>query len=326
MALTSRERLLNSLSCTGGVSPPRYEREFSDGVIAAWRSQGHLGDQSPEEFFGLDQFETVSVDWHRAGERTVVETQDDLVAFRRAYDATLSNRFPEDWERLVAAWQARDFALTAAPWSEGQFQVMGVRNGNTFNRAMVVLCEQPQLVEALMETYADYLEALIPRVLERVEIDFALFYEPIAWARAPVISPRDYARFTIPTLKRVVALLGRFGVEYHVIRATGEVRPLIPLWLDAGINGLMVTQTAVTGIQYPALRREYGSDLRLFGGIDWQAVTEGPTAIDSALAETVNPLLESGGYIPHLDDTVRAYCPFEHYSYYRRRLDALLAD
>jgi uroporphyrinogen decarboxylase len=258
--------------------------------------------------------------------RTVVETEEDLVGFSRNYDASLPGRFHEDWERLIASWRARDYALIAAPWNEGLFQVMGVSDGATLYRAMVVLCEQPWLVEALMERYGDFLEALIPRVLAEIEIDYALFYEPIAWTHAPVISPDDYARFALPTLKRVVAQLEDCGVAHRVVRATGEVRPIIPLWLDAGINGLMITQTGATGIRYPELRREYGRELRLFGGIDSRAVLKGPAAIDRALEDTVRPLLNEGGYVPHLDDTIRANCPFEYFTYYRKRLDALIAD
>ncbi len=326
MALTSRDRLLATLSMAGRVAPPRFENEFSDGVIELWRSQGFLDERPVEERFGLDRCETVPIEWGRLDNNAVVQTEAGLEPFLRQYDASRPTRFPEDWDQLVASWRARDYALRAAPWSEGLFQVMGVSNGVTFNRAMFVLREQPRLVEALMDRYADFLETLIPRVLATVPIDYALFYEPIAWTRAPVISPEDYARFALPALRRVIAALDTCGVEHRILRATGEVRPLIPLWLDAGINGLMINQIAATGIHYPALRREFGRDLRLLGGIDWRAVVEGPAAIDQALDEAVLPLLDEGGYIPHLDDTVRVTCPFDHFNYYRDRLNKLIAE
>jgi hypothetical protein len=101
----------------------------------------------------------------------------------------------------------------------------------------------------------------------------------------------------------------------------GRVTPLIPLWIDAGINGIALNRGAECGIGYARLRADFGSSLRLLGGIDWRSVMEGPRSIDAILERDVRPLLEQGGYIPHLDDTIRSYMPFDHFRYYRERLD-----
>jgi hypothetical protein len=74
------------------------------------------------------------------------------------------------------------------------------------------------------------------------------------------------------------------------------------------------------------LRREFDSRLRFFGGVDWRVVLQGPQAIDEELEQTVRPLLEQGGYVPYLDDTIRAYIPFDQFRYYRDRLDKLVAE
>ena len=49
------------------------------------------------------------------------------------------------------------------------------------------------------------------------------------------------------------------------------------------------------------------------------------TLIDEALRRIVAPLLEQGGYLPLLDDRVRTNVSYEHYRYYRTRLQQLLA-
>jgi hypothetical protein len=157
-------------------------------------------------------------------------------------------------------------------------------------------------------------------------VDYAVFYEPIASNHAPVVSPAMYARLALPAMRRVVDCLERHGVAFRFLWTAGEVRPLIPYWLDAGINGLVINQTGTVGISYAALRREFDARLRFFGGIDWRAVARGPAAVDEALDHTVRPLLEQGGYVPYLDDTVRANLPFDAFRYYRQRLDDLIAE
>ena len=75
-------------------------------------------------------------------------------------------------------------------------------------------------------------------------------------------------------------------------------------------------------MNYPALRREFGKDLKLIGGIDLDALREGKESIRRAIDE-IAPLVEEGGFIPLADGRVRADVPFENYAYYRELLREL---
>jgi uroporphyrinogen decarboxylase len=75
-------------------------------------------------------------------------------------------------------------------------------------------------------------------------------------------------------------------------------------------------------MNYPALRGEFGRDLKLIGGIDLDALRDGKAAIRQAV-ESVAPLVEEGGYIPLADGRVRAEVPYENYVYYRKLLNEI---
>jgi hypothetical protein len=75
-------------------------------------------------------------------------------------------------------------------------------------------------------------------------------------------------------------------------------------------------------MDYRDIRREFGRDLRLIGGIDLDALRRGREAIRREIMEKVPPLLDSGGYIPLADGRVREDVLYENYLYYRE----LLAD
>ena len=181
-----------------------------------------------------------------------------------------------------------------------------------------------------MDHYATGLERLISRALESEgpapAVDYALYYEPIGSNHGPVLAPAMYRRFVAPALRRVIDCLRRHGIAYHFIWSAGRVDALIPVWLDCGINGVALNRGAECGLGYGVLRRAFGRELRLMGGVSWQAALEGGPALERELAQNARPLLEQGGYIPHLDDTVRVYMPFDVFRHYREHLDAVISD
>jgi len=68
-----------------------------------------------------------------------------------------------------------------------------------------------------------------------------------------------------------------------------------------------------------ALRREYGRQLRMTGGISKSTLFEGPDAIDRRLEELA-PLIDEGGFIPAPDDMIPPEIPLSHYMYLVQKL------
>jgi hypothetical protein len=75
-------------------------------------------------------------------------------------------------------------------------------------------------------------------------------------------------------------------------------------------------------MQYSKLRQVYGPDVALIGGIDATALSRDEAAVRRAVTDTVPALLDSGHYLPCLDDRPRANTSFSLYRFYRE----LLAD
>lgn len=322
--MNSRERLLHTLDLRPGVAPPRFGSEFAPETLAAWTVQGYPAGAEPEAHFGFDRCDTVPVEWRRLSrDKRVVCDEDALAEHRQAFNPVDSRRFPENWAALREEWKRRDYALDAEPWNEGFLQVIGISDGRSLNNALVQLCEQPGLMHAAMDHYATYLETLLKHVTGAVGIDYAIFYEPIASNHGPVLSPEMYRRFAIGPIEQVARRLESGGTRYRFVWTSGNVWPLIPLWLDAGINGVILTHTVASGVGYPELRQRFGQELRLMGGVDWHILMLPPREMDRALEEHVRPLLEQGGYIPHVDDTIRPYVTYDAYRAFRERLDRL---
>jgi uroporphyrinogen-III decarboxylase len=133
-----------------------------------------------------------------------------------------------------------------------------------------------------------------------------------------------FREFALPVYQRVLEVLNRHGVSLRILSTTGgDLSSLLPSFLDAGINGLWISNIMSSRMEYSTLRREYGSDIALIGGIDSTALTSDEDTLRRVIEETVPPLLETGHYLPCLDDRPRSNVPFARYKLYREILSEI---
>jgi uroporphyrinogen decarboxylase len=123
-------------------------------------------------------------------------------------------------------------------------------------------------------------------------------------------------------MKRVVEFYKSHGVRYVAVDTDGNPEPLIPLLMEAGVDILWPLERAAN--QDPArLREEYGTSLRLWGGVDKRVLARGREAIDEHLRSFI-PLIEEGGFVPHVDHTVPPDVSWDNFRYYMEQKDKLL--
>jgi uroporphyrinogen decarboxylase len=103
----------------------------------------------------------------------------------------------------------------------------------------------------------------------------------------------------------------------------GDLSSLLPMLVEAGINGLWISNIVSAEMEYSKLRRQFGPEVALIGGIDATALSRDENAVRRAVMETVPPLLDSGRYLPCLDDRPRENTSFALYCLYRELLAEL---
>ena len=205
----------------------------------------------------------------------------------------------------------------------GLFLSMGVQAWSRFLELMFLLGEKPGIVSKAMEIQGEFAAELAERLLAKIDIDAAIFSEPIGGNEGPLISPRMYADVVLKSYQPLLKVLNRHGVETIIFRTFANARALIPAILKYGFNCLWACEVNIKAMDYRELRREFGKDLRLIGGIDLDALRHDKKAIDHELYEKVPPLLDEGGYVPLADGRIREDVSFENYVYYRKLLRKL---
>lgn len=192
-------------------------------------------------------------------------------------------------------------------------------------RISYMFYDDPDLIHEMCEHIAKFVIKTLDPLLSAVKCDFAYFWEDMAGKAGPLCSPDIYREFMLPRLKRIVDFIHGHGVKHIIVDSDGNNEPLIPLWLEVGVNGLRPFEIAA-GCDPVATRRKYGRELIIQGGIDKRALAAGREAIDREVLSKVPWLCLQNGYFPQIDHLVPPDVSLANYTYYSRLLRAVVED
>jgi uroporphyrinogen decarboxylase len=175
--------------------------------------------------------------------------------------------------------------------------------------------DDPALVEDMMDSMLDLTLGVIDRALPDLRVDQANFWEDMCYKSGPLISPDMFKKYMVPRYRRVTDALREHDVDIIFVDSDGNIEKLLPLWMEAGVNMIWPLEIAA-GNDPVALRKEYGKDLILGGGIDKMALIGSEKDIEKEVMSKVPYLLEQGGYFPSVDHFVPPDVSLENYQYY----------
>jgi len=250
--------------------------------------------------------------------KSPVETRAEFRAFwAERMQPDLTQRIGPDWPQTLRALRAQPypFVIISDRWG-GFFGPL--RNLVGVEQLCTLFYDDPAFVEEMMDANADFIIAIMSQVLDVIAVDAFGFWEDMAFRTAPLLSPELARKYMLPRYARVTEYLRGRGVPYVGADSDGYIHPLIPMWMDAGLNFLYPFEVQAD-MDVLDVRARYGKELRLWGGVDKRALAEGPAAIDAELAR-VRPLMREGGYIPHTDHSAPPDISFDHYRYYLTRV------
>ncbi len=318
--MNSRTRFLETMHFGKPDRVPYFQEGIREEVLQEWSRQGLGSVADLAGMFPIDGREELEIDGYpHPGLIRWPASVSGLGGLRRRLKPDKS-RLPEGWRKRVSLWQIRQDVLMLEV-HHGFFLSMGVENWNRFAQVIESLIDSPEYILEVMRIEAEMVAKLADQFLSEVQIDAAIFSEPIGGNNGSLISPRMYEKFVLSTYIPVLEVLKRHGVEVIILRTYANARVLIPSMLNFGINCLWACETNAEAMDYRSIRGEFGRELRLIGGIDLDVLREGKEAIRREVEEKVPPLLEQGGYVPLADGRVRADIPFENYIYYRQLLE-----
>lgn len=321
----SRERFLKTLQFGTPDRVPYFEEGIRKDVIKAWRRQGLPKDKIPSDLFPSDRFEEIVIDLEpKPLLRKWPTSKSELDQLRERLDPCDRSRLPKNWHKKVRFWRENDQVLMLRV-HRGFFLSMGVNDWNRFEEIIYLMKDDPDFVKELLHVQSRFSVEIIKMVLKKVHVDAVTFTEPVGGNEGPLFSPQFYAEFVLPTYQPIFDVLKENRVELFIFKTYANSRVLIPRILEFDFNCLWACETNVSAMDYLDIRKEFGRELCLIGGIDLDVIRQGKTEIRKEIKTKVPELIRQGGYIPLADGRVRKDIPFENYVYYRQLLKEFTA-
>ena len=241
-----------------------------------------------------------------------------------------SVKTPEDWKKVKAERFAldhpdrqlnvqaikqlhpenRDYPLGVSCAS----MIGKIRDLLTFEGLAYAVYDYPAMVEDMVETACQLVELSLDQLLPEITFDYASGWEDICFKNGPIVSLDFFQSVVVPRYKRIGAKLRQYGIDIWYTDCDGDVRPLIPGFLESGINTMFPFE--VNGSFFPGeVLDKYEGQIRIMGGVDKTKLKAGPEAIKTYLTSLL-PYVERGGFIPFCDHRCPPDVSYENYLYY----------
>jgi uroporphyrinogen decarboxylase len=167
----------------------------------------------------------------------------DWESLKQRFDPSDPKRFPGNWAERCTRWRKEGTMLIfQGPRSPSLFGFVRELLGP--ERTLYAFHDEPEMIHDMMETYAEFILGLLARVLNEAPLTSLYFWEDMCYRSGPLISPRMFREFMIPRYRRITDLAREKGIDTIFVDSDGDVSHLIPLWLEAGINGIYPMEVA----------------------------------------------------------------------------------
>ncbi len=351
--MDSRQRFLRTFSGEK-VPPPEWQCfGFQRSTIERWRLEGLPDDMPVEDYFSVAPRMIMPVNsgfygipYHPPFQEEVLLEDDESRIWRDGW-GYIKRRWkgrPEpsmthylgypvkcrkDWEEIK--WRLDPMEPARYPdWAEMHCQYDNRNNVialnicgayafpmNMFDVMPLAYAynDDPDLIHDIMVHWLRFYQELTSRVLSNFIPDYICIWEGLGFSNGPFISPMMFKDFISPYYAELISHVKRLGVEIIIVDSDGDIRPILNLLLDAGVNGFLTCEI-LANMEPLELRQRFGDDFLIIGGIDHRVLNEDFEAIKHEVMRKVPLLLERGKYIPMLDYYCTPDIPLRNYRYY----------
>jgi uroporphyrinogen decarboxylase len=138
----------------------------------------------------------------------------------------------------------------------------------------------------------------------------------MAYNEGPMFGPSAFERVFLPAYRRMITAYKEAGARHVFLHSDGDVRPLLDMLVDAGIDGLNPLERRA-GMDPAAIRRRYPRLILAGGMCNTDTLVHGPA--DRIRAETREILdLGRGGGIIIGTHSISPEVPLENFVVYHK--------
>jgi uroporphyrinogen decarboxylase len=226
------------------------------------------------------------------------EGTDAELARYRFPDMSAHNRMAGQVDRARHLYDA-GYGLTGdGAW--GIYEISSSLRGT--ENLFVDMALNPDYVTKLAErVYAEHIRPFYTMLLQAAGqwLQMVIISDDYGGQRSLLFSPDIFRSTYKPLLAELVTHIRTLTDAKIYLHSDGAVAPLIPDFIEIGIDGLNPVQYTAQGMQAGALKQKFGDFLGFFGGgIENEVLSFGSTdVIRQDVQQQINMLAPGGGYI-----------------------------
>jgi uroporphyrinogen decarboxylase len=183
-------------------------------------------------------------------------------------------------------------------------------------QAYLDLIEHPEIVHYILDQLFALRFELTRRIYEQLPhgtVHITYVAEDLGSQESLLMSPAAIREFLLPRMKRMMDLAHQAGA-YAFFHSDGAVRPILPMFIEAGIDVLDPVQWRCKGMEREGLKRDFGDRLILHGAVDNQ-YTLAFGSVDEVRQEVIDNIRildRGGGYILGPCHNIQPVSPVEN--------------
>ena len=335
-SMTPKERWLAVLS---GMKPDRLPMDYWGTAEATRRVRQHLGCANRWQMFDkLHIDRVVSVSPEYVGPK--LRRSCDMFGRKFKYVSYGSGRYKECVYSPLAKYSTieeieAEYQWPTADWFDftviprqiyGKKKEYPVQGGGSEpfliyadlrgrEQAYMDLMLKPELVHACLAKLFDFCFEYTRRIYEQIPGKVMLSYvaEDFGGQENLLYSPAVIREFFFPGMKRMIDLAHEAGA-FAFFHSDGAIRRIIPDLIEMGIDVLNPIQWRSPGMDRVALKKEFGDQVVMHGGVDNQQTLPFGTVADvrAEVKENIQVLGAGGGYILAPCHNIQAVSPPEN--------------
>ena len=213
-------------------------------------------------------------------------------------------------------YRAAGYAVVLKDAFAGIFEfaqrVVGMEN------LLMMMATDPQaaglLFDKLLALKLDYWQTALAELGDLVDV--VTYADDYGTQVSQLISPRMFRKQLKPRVAQVLALQAKLAPHAkRLFHSDGNVRPLIPDFIEIGVDILNPVQGTAVNMNPQELKQEYGRDLVFWGGgVDTQGILPNgtPQEVKEDVRRNIEALAPGGGYVFNTVHNIQADVPPEN--------------
>ncbi len=144
-------------------------------------------------------------------------------------------------------------------------------------------------------------------------VDIVSTYDDLGTQIGPLMSHKDYVNFLKPYEKQMIEQIKRYTDAKIYRHSCGSIYKFIPDLIEIGVDILNPLQPLAKNMEPWRLKKEFGKDITLFGGVDTQQLLyKSPSEVRQGVKELIRQYAPGGGYIFATGHNIEPDTPIEN--------------